>query len=227
MRTLFILIALFMSASGVGFAAPVMKVDQPKFDFGEVYQGDKVPHVFTFSNEGDVALKIDRVRSSCGCTAVLLSEKTIPPGGSGEIRANFDSARFRGDVSKTIYVYTNDPVQATWQLQIKGRVLEIVAAEPARVNFGGVLAEEPISWKVVLRNQGKQPLTVGKPKSTAEELAVTLSQSDFAPGDEITLELTLTPKPGRGRFSGYALVPITGIPKNELRIPVYATIRQK
>ena len=132
-------------SSGVCFAAPVFKVDSTKFDFGEVYQGEKVPHVFTFTNDGDEVLKIDRVRSSCGCTAVLLSEKSIPPGGAGEIKANFDSSRFKGDISKTIYVYTNDPVDATRQLYIKGTVIEKVSMTPSQLNFGSIAAKQEVT----------------------------------------------------------------------------------
>ncbi len=77
---------------------------------------------------------------------------------------------------------------------------------------------------VVLRNQGENRLTLGKPYSTAAELVVKMPEASFAKDDEVTLELQLTPKPGQVRFSGYILVPVEGLPKKELRIPVYATI---
>jgi hypothetical protein len=203
----------------------VFNVDSKKFDFGEVFQGEKVPHVFKFTNDGDEILKIDRVKSSCGCTAVLLSEKTIPPGGVGEIKANFDSSRFRGDVSKTIYVYTNDPVDATRQLHIKGTVLEKVLVTPAQINFGPVAAKQRVTSRVTLKNQIAEAMKVEKAKSTAAELTVKMQPVTLQQGEEAVVELTLTPKPGRTRFSGYVLVPIKGVPRNELRIPVYATIK--
>ena len=205
------------------FAAPDLQVETPSFNFGEIFQGEKVPHVFEFTNQGDEVLKIDRVRSSCGCTAVLVSKKNIPPGGKGELKANFDSARFRGNITKTIYIYSNDPVRQTMQLHIKGSVKEIVAVEPLQINFGKVEAGKPVTSTVVLRNQGKETLELGKPHATAAELQVKMPEVDFASGAEVTLELKLTPKPGQARFSGYVMVPVDGIPKNELRIPVYAT----
>lgn len=214
---------VFLSGSFVS-AAPNLHVDNPKFDFGEIYQGEKVLHIFEFVNVGDETLKIDQVKSSCGCTAALVSEKSILPGSKGELRANFDSTRFRNDVSKTIYLYSNDPVRPVMQFHIKGRVLETVAVEPAQINFGNVAAKKVVTTTVLLRNQGKKPLSLGKPHSTAEELVVRMPETSFASGDEVTLELRLTPKPGQPRFSGYVLVPVDGVPKNELRIPVYATI---
>lgn len=208
-------------------AAPQLLVAEPKFDFGEVLQGDKVLHVFELVNQGDEPLLIDRVKSSCGCTAALVTEQNLPPGGKGELQANFDSARFRGEVSKTIYIYSNDPERPVFQLHIHGKVLETVAVEPTQINFGTVKEGKTVTSAVVLRNQGGKPLTLGKPQSTAEELLVKMPKTDFPDGAEVTLELQLTPKPGQARFSGYVLVPVDGVPRNELRIPVYATIAGK
>jgi hypothetical protein len=53
-----------------------------------------------------------------------------------------------------------------------------------------------------------------------------MPEVDFVSGAEVTIELQLTPKPGQERFSGYVLVPVVGVPKNEIRIPVYATINK-
>lgn len=208
----------------IAFAAPILQVDNPRFDFGEVFQGEKVRHAFEFVNQGDATLEIDRISSSCGCTAALVSEKSIPPGGKGELQANFDSTRFRNAVSKTISLYSNDPVRPITQFYIKGKVLEAITVMPSQINFGTVDSQKPVSSTVLLRNQGGKPLTLGKPHSTATELVVKMSEKSFADGDEVKLKLILTPKPGQVRFSGYVLVPVDGVPKNELRIPVYATI---
>jgi len=216
-------IILVCLSGSIVIAAPNLQVDNPVFDFGEVFQGDKVLHTFEFVNGGDETLTIDRVRSSCGCTAVLVSEKSISPGGKGELRANFDSTRFRDAVSKTISLYSNDPVRPVMQFQIKGKVIETVAVVPAQINFGKVTAEEPVTSTVMLRNQSGKPLALGKPRSTAAELVVKMPEASFSDGEEVILELNLTPKPGQDRFSGYVLVPVAGVPRNELRIPVYAT----
>lgn len=219
-----LLIAVLLCLAGSSaFAAPEMQFDSPSFDFGEIFQGEKVLHSFQFVNAGKDPLLIDRVSSSCGCTAVLVSEKNVAPGGTGEIQANFDSARFRGSVSKTVYIYSNDPVQPVMQLQIKGKVLEVVAVEPGKVNFGKVNGEQSLAAKVRLRNQGTEPLTFGKPSTTAAELQAEMPEVTLVKGKETTIDLLLKPKPGSTRFSGYVLVPVVGVPNNQLRIPVYAS----
>ena len=207
-------------------AAPDIKFTSTQFDFGKVLQGEQVRHAFEFANAGEDPLVIDRVRSSCGCTAALVSDKHLAPGATGRIQANFDSARFRGFVSKTIYLYSNDPVKPLVQLIIKGEVLELVAVQPEQVNFGTVTGDQTLVSKVVLRNQGEKPLTLGAPSTTAAELQAEMPSITLAGGEEVALELMLSPKPGTTRFSGYVLVPVDGVPKNQLRIPVYAAIRK-
>ena len=221
-----VFVSLICLYASLACAAPDMQFASTQFDFGEVYQGEKVLHVFEFVNAGQDPLLIDRVRSSCGCTAALVSEKNLAPGAKGQVQANFDSARFRGTVSKTIYLYSNDPVKPLVQLIIKGEVIEIVAVEPEQVSFGTVAGDQTLEAKVVLRNQGEKPLTLGTPSTTAVELQVEMPETTLARGEEVSLELTLSPKPGTTRFSGYILVPVNGVPKNQLRIPVYAAIRK-
>ncbi len=216
---------LICLCGSLAFAAPDIKFTSTQFDFGKVYQGERVQHAFEFVNAGQDPLLIDRVRSSCGCTAVLLSEKNLAPGAKGQIKTNFDSTRFRGSVSKTVYLYSNDPVKPVVQLKIKGQVLEIIAVEPEQVNFGTVAGDQTLASKVVLRNQGETSLTLGVPSTTAAELQAEMPKTTLAKGEEASLELMLTPKPGTLRFSGYVLVPVDGVPNNQLRIPVYAVIR--
>lgn len=219
----FVILFIFLS-SGVAGAAPKLELESTIFDFGEVYQGDNVRHVFTFVNTGENVLLIDKVSSSCGCTAVLVSEKTLPPGAKGEIQANFDSTRFRGAVKKTIYLYSNDPVRPVQQLHIKGTVVEIVAVRPARVNFGRVSPDQSLAATITLQNLGKEPLMLGTPTTTAKELTAEIAATSLQEGSETTVELLLTPKPGQNRFSGYVIIPAENTPQKQLRIPVYATM---
>ena len=43
---------------------PVIKFESKEYDFGEIDQGEKVEHTFSFKNTGDALLVINKVRSS-------------------------------------------------------------------------------------------------------------------------------------------------------------------
>jgi hypothetical protein len=92
----------------LALAGPVMEFKDASHDFGVVEQGTQNKHVFTFKNTGDADLEIIEVKPSCGCTAALLSSKTIPPGVEGKLEVTFDSGKFKGKVKKMVSIETNE-----------------------------------------------------------------------------------------------------------------------
>jgi hypothetical protein len=73
-------------------------------DFGKVYMGKPVRHVFSFVNTGDQPLMMQTVRTTCGCTAAEWSETPIEPGQKGEVVIEFD-AYIKGAFRKKIRVF--------------------------------------------------------------------------------------------------------------------------
>lgn len=81
--------------------------EQPEYEFGTVNEGTIVEHVFKFTNTGKVPLTILKCRSSCGCTVPEWPEEPIPPGGTGEIKAKFNTDGKMDQQKKTITVTSN------------------------------------------------------------------------------------------------------------------------
>lgn len=88
---------------------PKIQFEKTQHDFGTVTEGESVEYIFRFTNIGNDTLVITNIRTSCGCTAALLSKHSIAPGESGEIKAAFDSQGRPGLNRKTIAVISNDP----------------------------------------------------------------------------------------------------------------------
>ncbi|KOY85720.1 hypothetical protein AD998_05740 [bacterium 336/3] len=99
----------------------VIKFENPVFDFGEVAEGDKVKHVYKFTNEGKNPLIIEEAKPSCGCTVPTFPKEPIAPGATAEIVAEFDSNGKPGDQNKTITITANTEPTTT-QLTLKGKV---------------------------------------------------------------------------------------------------------
>jgi hypothetical protein len=108
---------------------PTIQIPEPKHDFGQVTEGGKLTHVFKVRNVGAGALHIDQVRTSCGCTAAVLKNKEIAPGGEGQIEVTFDTNHRSGDQSKTIVVTSDDPVKPSVNLEIHTNVQVLLAFE--------------------------------------------------------------------------------------------------
>ena len=77
-------------------------------DFGKVKEGDVVNYEFKFQNKGSLPLTIKDIKTSCGCTAAVVSEKNIDPGKSGTIKVGLDTKNRQGRMSRTITVISND-----------------------------------------------------------------------------------------------------------------------
>ncbi len=220
-----ILICLLLIPAAPALAeGPRIVLESGDFDFGSVYAGRKVEHTFRFKNSGDQPLMIERVRSSCGCTAALLSSTVIGPGDVGEVKSTFDSTRFGGNVAKTIYLYSNDPLQKVTQLHIRGLVKRELLLNPERVDLKTL---EPGATKVArvsLTNQGAEVLDLKEIQVTARELTAELSVSRLAPGEAAEVVIKATPPQGKTRLSGYVIVKTSSSNTPELRIPVYGAV---
>jgi hypothetical protein len=90
--------------------------------------------VFKIRNAGTGILEVSRVVASCGCTATLLSEKEIEPGGEADLKVTLRSLMYTR-VSKRISVYSNDPDESLTRLTIKAKVLPRLIVEPRILNF--------------------------------------------------------------------------------------------
>jgi hypothetical protein len=159
-------VVLALAVLGGGLAAPAKK---PKIvfksesrDFGRVKQGAEVTHEFVFTNEGDERLTIKNVETSCGCTAALVTDKTVDPGKSGKIKVVFNSLGYQGEVTKYIFVDTDDPGAPRVQLKISASV-DVPPApriDLDRYSFdAGLLVEgDPLEASVLVQNRGELEL---------------------------------------------------------------------
>lgn len=98
-----------------------IKFNETSYDWGTMKEGDKMTHIFKFSNTGVSDLVISDAQGSCGCTVPEWPKEPIKPGKSGEIKVVFDSAHKSGPQTKTVTLTANtEPSKVT--LLIKGNV---------------------------------------------------------------------------------------------------------
>jgi len=104
---------------------------ETEFDFGVVDAGEKVTHVYEFTNTGNEPLIISNAKGSCGCTVPSWPKEPIPAGETGEITVQFDSKNKKGKQSKRVTITANtDPAQTF--LTIKGEVTPAEGAADAK-----------------------------------------------------------------------------------------------
>lgn len=85
----------------------VITFSKVEHNFGNVSEGERVAHIFSFTNTGDADLVVSSVLTSCGCTVPKFDKKPISPGEKGSVEVIYDSSGRSGKQTKTITVQSN------------------------------------------------------------------------------------------------------------------------
>lgn len=227
-------VAVAQTAPTAGTATPAVPVPvsdgprivfpEPVYDFGTVEQGEQVTKLFRFTNQGSQALRIQSVKSSCGCTAAVISADIIPPGQEGTISATFDTSRFVGEKAKTIAVYSNDPLQPVTTLTIQGEITVEVAADPPQLYFGRLRRGEEVTRTVEILYDAHKPITITKVEHAHPAVQVRAEELEKDGKKGKKLFVTLTQAVGLGRFNDQLTVTTTSQKRPSLTIPVFGSI---
>lgn len=222
---LVLFLLLFFSSSA--FAVPALVVERLDHDFGEIVQGAEITHTFRFHNAGDQVLEIGQLRSSCGCTAALLTTRRLAPGAMGELKLTFNSHGFRGAVQKTVTFETNDPKHSAATFSLRGRVKAELFLQPQRINWGTVKKNTPLSAELEVINNSTQTITLQVPEVTSAGIESELSSLIIEPGKRAQLKVSAEFPVNKKRLAGYIIINSDFPNLPQLKIPVSARLLQK
>jgi len=102
---------------------PRIAVEPPAFDFGKALPNKSLHKDFTIRNFGSEDLEIERVTTTCGCTAALADNKVVKPGESTTLRVTLQTRDYKGRVEREILVQSNDPAQNPLKLKVQATVV--------------------------------------------------------------------------------------------------------
>lgn len=226
MRCLFVLcsVMLVFFSVGAASAAPTLAVEQLNHDFGDIIQGAKVEYSFRFHNAGDQVLEIGQLRSSCGCTAALLSASRVAPGMLGELRVTFNSQGFRGQVQKMVTFETNDPKHQEVTFSLRGQVKAELYFNPERINWGRVANGALLTQEVEIVNDSPEMVILQQPEVTSPELQTELLSTHIAAGQSAKLKITVEFPKELKRLAGYVIVRSNFPSVPQLKLPVSARL---
>jgi hypothetical protein len=210
-------------ASAVASAAPRLEVAEPVHDFGTVEQGAHVDHSFRVRNAGDQALRLDHVKSTCGCTIGSVPGQEVAPGGAAFVTVSLDTARLAGRTTKTVTLYTNDPDVPVQPLALTGTVETDLVLSPTPLYVGHLRPGERVQRDVLVRP--------GRPGGSAQ---VSLVETD---GPEVRAHVEPGADPGTqrvvvelpadlppGRFDGSVTLRTTSATQPVINVPVFGTV---
>jgi hypothetical protein len=101
---------------------PKIFFQETQHNFGKVPEGVVVDYEFKFVNKGSSTLNIKDIKTSCGCTGTLLSEKQIEPGKEGTLKVALNTANRMGKLSRSITVISDDPNEPNKLLTVSAEI---------------------------------------------------------------------------------------------------------
>ncbi len=154
----------------------------------------------------------------------MLSEKTIPPQGDGEIKVTYSAGKHKGQQSKSITVESNDPEQPSLALKVQGNVKEAVVCTPNRLNFGNVVQGESATQQIFVTAGEGERVKVQSVESTNEHMSASFSKGKQGDKSGYLVDVNLSPKTPRGRVNAQLKINTDNEHAKMVEISAMATI---
>jgi hypothetical protein len=177
---------IFFNIQNKSSQPPTISFSEEEWDFGKVKEDERPVHIFTIKNTGREELIISRVRSSCGCTATMLSSDNIQPGKLAELKVTFNPTGYNTLVKKDIYIESNDPQLSKAKITIAIEVEPIPSPQAFLSNS---------QWDLGLVSQGDLP-TFAFTIENKGELDLIIDKIDASEYIQYDTEMPLTILPG-------------------------------
>jgi len=211
------------ATSRAGDGQPKVAIVRPVFDFGIVERGTPVEHVFKVQNHGTAPLRIQHVKGTCACTASAVTGREIGPGDETSVTVRLDTGEIAGTTTKTITVYTDDPVTPTFGLALRGEVRSDLVVDPALL-YVGTVSRGRASERVVTVRPGRPG---GRDRVTRVD-APPFVEARLGPGENgegQALRVRLRANAPVGRFHHELTLHTTSDTQRSIVLPVFGVIR--
>jgi thiol-disulfide isomerase/thioredoxin len=210
-------------APEAGAAGPVISVENSAHDFGTTWIGPTLDHSFKITNKGSEPLEIMRVRPSCGCTIAGKYPQKLEPGETGEFPFSINSHKVRGKYEKYVTVMSNDPVNSSVKLTLRGECKRYVDVMPASAYFGQVYGAEQHKRVINVTNNTDEPLELNLDVPPDAKFKYELVETE--PGKRFEVHVGLTPEGQEaGSVRSTAVLRTNKNAQAEIKIPTTALI---
>lgn len=179
------------------FAFTLFAQNSPKLEvvggesinIGNKQRGTPVEYDIAVKNVGNADLKITSVSSSCGCTGILSSSDLIKPGESGSVKFSFNGQAM-GQVSKNIYIVTNETENASHTVTFTVNMIDPVSLNPSSIMTEGKVGDE-LKQTATLTNSSGSEITIIEITSNSPVVKVLSDKMSIANGEAASLSIAI------------------------------------
>jgi len=159
--------------------------------FGVVVRGATVTADLPITNEGSAPLHINRVELTPPLRVTAMKAE-LAPGERGAIKIAFDTSQLLGPLTGEAHVLTDDPDTPELVVEVTGRVVRIVDAEPQPAIFLTAQRDHAAETSIDIVNYGEPPITLTGLEYGDDRYTITVATID----DGRRYRLTLRTKAG-------------------------------
>ena len=185
-------------------AAKVLRADRTSYDLGRMSETDgPVNRTFNLCNVGDKALRISRVRTTCGCTAAAYDTMMIAPGKEAAITLTYNPKNRPGTIDVDAFVYVEGYGQQPMvRLSLYGEVLDsdewrhlpqamgTLRLKRKQVHFSELPVHGKTTMRVLCAHSGTKPLKLAS-RILPPYASLHTVPAVIAPGEEADLIVTI------------------------------------
>lgn len=146
--------------------ASVLEFEEKDVQLEASLLDEGVEAVFRFVNSGEAPVRIERIRSSCGCTVPKLEKRLYQPGEAGEIRARFTFGGRSGEQRKVVRVYTDEKGVPPIRLSLGTHIPKWAEREPPLLLWRAGEERKPKMARIHLHPSGNVRVGVFEGYST-------------------------------------------------------------
>jgi hypothetical protein len=218
--------------SYVKTSIPGIVVNAAKHDLGDIYWGRPITHTFTVRNHSEQTIAIQRIRSDCGCTAMVDDTTPMKPGDTRFLTVTYEPEYHEGSFSKRVTVYTDYPEEqgaANWfELTLSGRIVSILSFDPWHIFFKRVTEGQESETVLHIHADRDESVGIQQISTDSEYLQAVLEPvspaSETSP-TEWKITLTLLDSAPAGAFSSHISIDTDHDIQKTIRLRVLAYIR--
>lgn len=148
---------------------------------------------FAFTNTGSAPVTINQVQTSCGCLNAAADKTTYAPSEKGIVSATIKLGTFEGEISKALFVLSNDQGHERRQLTMKVTIPKVLEITPEVTTW--TLDETPAAKTVTIKILGDKPFEIRSVVSQRENFVTELKEIEKGRHYEAIITPKLTNAP--------------------------------
>jgi hypothetical protein len=196
-------------------------------DLGRIREDGIIEQTIWFVNNKEKSVTIDRVRSSCGCTAARLGDKTFPPGDTASVGFSFNPRGYHGTVRKVVTVIFKDGGIPDGKFVVQADVYSDLDVDPRYLNFGAIPMQPDtvLTQWLSLMNNSEKSIAVKKIYTNDDLVRASPDAAEIPAGKEQLIRVDISAN-RTGRYTFYVHIQTDSPTKPRINVPIFIYIRE-